>query len=125
MQVEQSKELKNMYSRFGWKWAVLAYMSGRVLQDGKNLPKGFLKDLQLSGTKLESGCSSICDMAADLRNLEIALFPILLEKDQAEVHVMLELIGKAMNNTLEEKDIDLKGLDVVLADCTIPSVCQV
>lgn len=124
MEIEQKSELKDMYSRFGWKWAVLAYMSGRVLQDRQKLPKGFLQDLQLTRTKLESGCSSICDMAADLRNLEIELFQILLEKDQAEVHTMLELIGKAMSNTLQEKDIDLTGLKVVLADCSIPNVCQ-
>ena len=123
MQIEQNSQLMDMYSRFGWKWAALAYMSGRVLQDGKKLPTGFLKNLQLTRTKLESGCTSICDIAADLRNLEIEIFPILLEKDQAEVHIMHELIGKAMNNTLQEKDIDLVGLKVVLADCSIPNVC--
>jgi hypothetical protein len=37
---------------------------------------------------------------------------------------MLELIGKAMNGSLERRDIDLSPLKVVLADCTIPSVCS-
>jgi len=36
---------------------------------------------------------------------------------------MLELIGKAMNGTIREKDIDLSPLKPVLVDCAIPKVC--
>jgi len=126
-QAEQDKyrtEVKHMYSRFGWKWAALAYMAGRVLAQSKQLPSGFLDDLTLARTEMESGCSSVCDVGADLRDLENKLFPVLLEISEGEVHAMLELIGKAMNGSLEQRDIDLSPLKVVLADCAIPSVCS-
>lgn len=72
---------------------------------------------------MESGCHSVCDVAAHLRDLEIELFPVLLRVSEGEVHTMFELIGKAMNGTIEENDIDLSPLRPVLADCTISSVC--
>jgi hypothetical protein len=127
---EQAKEDKyrvevaDMYSRFGWKWVALAYMTGRVLSQGKQLPSGFVDQLTLARTNLESGCGSVCDVTADLRELENRLFEVLLRVSEAEVHTMLELIGKAMSGTLEQKDVDLSPLKVVLADCTIPSVCS-
>jgi hypothetical protein len=117
-------ELRDMYSRFGWKWVVLAYMAGRILAQGRQLPSGYLQDLTLARTNIESGCSSLCDVGADLRELENRLFPVLLQVSEGEVHMMLELIGKAMNGTLEQRDIDLSPLKVVLADTTIPSVCS-
>ena len=113
-----------MYSRFGWKWVALAYMAGRVVAQGKQLPSGFLQDLTLARTNLDSGCSSICDITADLRDIENRLFQVLLHISEGEVHTMLELIGKAMDGTLEQRDMDLSPLKVVLADCTIPSVCS-
>jgi len=72
---------------------------------------------------MESGCHSVCDVAADLRDLEIKLFLVLLRVSEGEVHAMLELIGEAMNGTIQENDIDLSPLRPVLVDCTIPSVC--
>jgi hypothetical protein len=113
-----------MYSRFGWKWVALAYMAGRVLAQGKQLPSGFLQDLTLARTRLDSGCSSICDTTADLRDLENRLFLVLLHISEGEVHTMLELISKAMSGTLQQEDVDLSPLKVVLADTTIPSVCS-
>jgi hypothetical protein len=126
-QAEEDKyraEVADMYYRFGWKWVALAYMAGRVLTQGKQLPKGFLDELTLARTNLESGCGSVCDVTADLRDLENRLFEVLLHVSEAEVHTMLELIGKAMSGTLEQRDVDLSPLKVVLADCTIPSVCS-
>jgi hypothetical protein len=117
-------ELRDMYSRFGWKWVVLAYMAGRILAQGRQLPSGYLQDLTLARTNIESGCSSLCDVGADLRELENRLFPVLLQVSEGEVHTMLGLIGKAMNGTLEQRDIDLSPLKVALADTTIPSVCS-
>lgn len=128
--IEQPKEDKyraevaDMYSRFGWKWVALASMTGRVLAQGKQLPSGFLDELTLARTNLESGCGSVCDVTADLRDLENRLFEVLLHISESEVHTMLELIGKAMNGTLKQRDVDLSPLKVVLADCTIPSVCS-
>jgi len=112
-----------MYSRFGWKWAVLAYMAARVLTRGKQLPDDVVKHLTTARAKMESGCHSLCDIAADLRNLEIKLFPAVLHVSQGEVHEMLELIGKAMSGTIQENDIDLSPLQPLLVDCTIPRVC--
>ena len=117
-------ELEDMYFRFGWKWVALAYMAGRVLAQGKQLPSGFLDELTLARTNLESGCGSVCDVTADLRDLENRLFEVLLHISEGEVHTMLELISKAMSGTLEQRDVDLSPLKVVLADCTIPSVCS-
>jgi hypothetical protein len=117
-------ELEDMYFRFGWKWVALAYMAGRVLAQGKQLPSGFLQDLTLARTRLDSGCSSICDTTADLRDLENRLFLVLLHISEGEVHAMLELISKAMSGTLQQEDVDLSPLKVVLADTTIPSVCS-
>ena len=42
---------------------------------------------------------------------------------QGEAHSMLELISKAMNGSIQEKDIDLSPLRPILVDCTIPRVC--
>ncbi len=117
-------ELEDMYFRFGWKWVALAYMAGRVLAQGKQLPSGFLQDLTLARTRLDSGCNSICDTTADLRDLENRLFLVLLHISEGEVHAMLELISKAMSGTLQQEDVDLSPLKVVLADTTIPSVCS-
>ena len=117
-------EVADMYYRFGWKWVALAYMAGRVAAQGKQLPSGFLQDLTLARTNLESGCSSVCDITADLRDLENRLFETLLHISEGEVHTMLELISKAMSGTLQQKDVDLSPLKVVLADTTIPSVCS-
>jgi hypothetical protein len=117
-------EVADMYSRFGWKWVALAYMAGRVVAQGKQLPSGFLQDLTLARTNLDSGCSSICDITADLRDIENRLFQVLLHISEGEVHAMLELISKAMSGTLQQKDVDLSPLKVVLADTTIPSVCS-
>ena len=99
-------------------------MAGRAVDQGKQLPSGFMEDLTLARTNLESGCSSVCDVTADLRDLENKLFDVLLHISEGEVHTMLELISKAMSGTLEQKDIDLSPLKVVLADTTIPSVCS-
>jgi hypothetical protein len=117
-------EVQDMYYRFGWKWVALAYMAGRVVAQGKQLPRGFVEDLTLARTNLESGCSSVCDITADLRDLENRLFETLLHISEGEVHTMLELISKAMSGTLQQKDVDLSPLKVVLADATIPTVCS-
>jgi hypothetical protein len=112
-----------MYSRFGWKWAVLAYMAGRVISNRKQLPVGVVDDLRMTRARIESGCESLCDIAADLRSLEIKLFPVLLGVSEGEVHMMLELLGKAMNGSIEDRDMDLSPLRPVLADVSIPKVC--
>lgn len=117
------EQLEEMYSRFGWKWTVLAYMAGRVVENGNQLPSSIANDLRMAKAKMESGCYSLCDVAADLRDLEINLFQVLLSVSQGEVHAMLELLGKAMNGTIQERDLDLSPLKPVLADCTIPKVC--
>lgn len=117
------RELEEMYSRFGWKWAVLAYMAARVIGHGRQLPVDIVHDLALTRASMESGCRSLCDIAADLRDLEIKLFPVLLHVSEGEVHAMLELIGKAMNGTIREKDIDLSPLRPVLVDCNVPRIC--
>lgn len=121
--LEDRAELEQMYSRFGRKWGVLAYMAARVLERGKCLPKDVVQHLTTARTKMESGCHTICDIAGDLRNLEIKLFPAVLHVSEGEVHTMLELVGKAMNGTIQEKDIDLSPLKPVLADCTLPKAC--
>jgi hypothetical protein len=125
-QAEQDRyraELRDMYSRFGWKWVVLAYTAGRMVVQGKQLSSGFIQDLTLARTKMESGCYSICDIGADLRELENKLFSTVLQVSESEVRAMHELLGKAMGGTLEEKDVDLSPFKVVLADCSIPRVC--
>jgi len=117
------RELEEMYSRFGWKWAVLAYSAARVIANGKELPTDIVQDLTLARASMESGCHSLCEVAADLRDLEIRLFTVLLHVSEGEVHAMLELIGKAMNGTIQEQDIDLSPLKPVLVDCAIPKLC--
>jgi len=117
------RELEDMYSRFGWKWAVLAYMATRIVAHGKALPGEIARDLAMARATMESGCHSLCEVAADLRDLEIKLFTALLRVSEGEVHTMLELIGKAMSGTIREQDIDLSPLKPVLVDCTIPRIC--
>lgn len=72
---------------------------------------------------MESGHHTLCDVAADLRILEIELFPLLLRVGEAEVNKALELIRKAMNGTIPESDIDFSRLKPFLPDCTIPKPC--
>jgi len=122
-QSKDRKEIEQMYSRFGWKWAVLAHMAAKVVRYGNCFPGDLLQDLKSARTKMESGCQSLCEVAADLRALEIKLFWVLLHVSEGEVHAMLELIGKAMSGTIQEKDIDLSPLKPALVDCTIPKVC--
>jgi hypothetical protein len=116
-------QLEEMYSRFGWKWAVLAFMAARVVGHGRQLPVALADDLRITRARIESGCESLCDIAADLRGLEINLFQIPLNVSEGEVHTMLELLGKAMNGSLQEGDIDLSPLRPVLADVSTPKVC--
>lgn len=122
-EVHLKDEVQDMYSRFGWKWDVLACMAARILTDGRALPNDILQDLKSARTRMESGCHTLCDVAADLRDLEIKLFSALLHLSQGEVHSMLELISKAMNGSIQEKDIDLSPLRPILVECTIPRVC--
>lgn len=117
-------ELEDMYSRFGWNWVVLAYMAGRVLSQGKQLPSDFLQNLTLARTKMESGCYGVCDVGADLQGLENKLMPLVLQVGEGELHSMFELIGKAMDGSLRQKDVDLKPFKVVLVDCSIPKCCS-
>jgi len=117
------RELEEMYSRFGWKWAVLAYMATRIIAHGKELPTDIVTDLTLARASMESGCHSLCEVAADLRDLEVRLFTVLLHVSEGEVHAMLELIGKAMSGTIQEHDIDLSPLKPMLVDCAIPRIC--
>jgi hypothetical protein len=94
------------------------------LTDKRALPSDILQDLKSARTRMESGCHTLCDVAADLRDLEIKLFYALLHVSQGEVHSMLELISKAMNGSIQEKDIDLSPLRPILVDCTIPRLCH-
>jgi len=98
-------------------------MAARVLSHGKPLPNDLLCDLKSTRARMESGVHRLCKVAADLRDLEIKLFPAVLHVSEGEVHRMLELINKAMNGTIEERDIDLSPLEPVFPDCTIPRVC--
>lgn len=116
-------QIEEMYSRFGWKWTVLAYMAGRVLENGKQLPSDVVQGLRTTRVMMEGG-QNLCDMAADLRDLEIKLFPVLLSVSEGEVHTMLELMGKAMSGSLEEKDLDLSPLRPLLPDPSIPKICS-
>ena len=72
------RELEDMYSRFGWKWAVLAFMATRIVVHGMALPGEIARDLAMARAAMESGCHSLCEVAADLRDLEIKLFTALL-----------------------------------------------
>jgi hypothetical protein len=122
-QLDERRSLEDMYARFGWKWAVLASMAARLVRHGRQLPNNLLQDLKSARTRMESGCHSICEVAADMRELEIKFFPILLRISEREVDAMLELVGKAMNGTIQERDIDLSPLKPVLVDCTVPRIC--
>lgn len=91
--------------------------------NGKPLPSEVAQDLRTTRVKIEAGYQSWCDMDVDLRELEIKLFPVLLNVSQGEVHTMLELLAKAMAGTLDERDLDLSPLKPLIPDCTIPKVC--
>jgi hypothetical protein len=119
-----NSELREMYSRFGWKWVALAYTAGRVIEEGGNLPARFAGDLGLARTRLESGCYSLCDIMCELRNLEARLFPSVLKLGEGPVHDMLELLSKAMNGNLHEEDLEMPSLKLVVSDCAIPTCCK-
>jgi GNAT superfamily N-acetyltransferase len=116
--------VQEMYSRYGWKWTVLAYVAAEVLQHGGRLPGDFPRDLRAARARIESGCHSLCEINADLRDLETRLFGVVLDVSQGVAHAMLELIGKAMNGTLDQTDIELSPVRAMLAECGIPRGCS-
>jgi hypothetical protein len=122
-ELRDKSELEKKYSMFAWKWAVSAHVAARVVDHGRQLPGHALHHLISARRKMESGHHTLCDVAADLRILEIELFPLLLRVGEAEVNKVLELIRKAMNGTIPESDIDFSRLKPFLPDCTIPKPC--
>jgi hypothetical protein len=43
---------------------------------------------------------------------------------ESEVYAMQKLLGKAMEGSIEQREVDLSPFKVVLADCSIPRVCS-
>jgi hypothetical protein len=113
-----------MFSRLGWKWTALAYMTGRIVENGKPLPANITRDLRTTRVQLEGSYESVCDIDAELRDLETELFSVLLDVSRGEVHTMLELLSKAARGELEESDLDLSPLQPIIGECTIPRVCS-
>jgi len=97
------------------------------------IPKFFLylkggmykKQIRLARTQIESGCYSVCDVAAILRNIEIYLFSLLIQVDPQETDNFLNLISKAINGKISKQDLDIPAVEPLLPDCiTLPCVCQ-
>lgn len=118
-------EISQSLSRFGWKWAVLASTVNAIHKDGGHVPNQILSKIRVSRTQIESGCYSVCDITNELQNIERDLFQELINSKSYDPNTFLDLIGKAMNGTISEKEVDFSGPDPVLADClSLPGVCN-
>ncbi|MFX0124650.1 MAG: hypothetical protein ACFFAE_13540 [Candidatus Hodarchaeota archaeon] len=125
-QVNKTKaELEEMLSRFGWKWAVLASTMSKIYREGDSVPRDMINHLRMTRIQIESGCYSVCDIANELRKIEMFLFSKLQKFGPFETDNFLELIGRAMGGQITGNDIDINGAEPVLADClTLPCVCR-
>ncbi|UCG03932.1 MAG: hypothetical protein JSW11_08080 [Candidatus Heimdallarchaeota archaeon] len=118
-------EIEEMLSRFGWKWAVLASTMSRLYRQGNSVPSGMVNLLRMSRTQIESGCYSVCDVANELRKIEMFLFSELLKSGPYETDNFLELLSKAIGGKISRDDLDINGAEPILADClTLPCVCR-
>jgi hypothetical protein len=118
-------ELEAMLSKYGWKWAVLASTAGDLY--GKNgLPStNVITQLRMTRTQIESGCYSICDIANELRKIEIELFAQLMKYGTHTTDQFLELLARAISGKLTVNDIDISAASPILPDClTLPCVCR-
>ncbi|MHA2112398.1 MAG: DUF2096 family protein [Candidatus Hodarchaeales archaeon] len=117
-------ELEEILTRFGWKWAVLVSTTGELYKKGESIPNDLVKDLRMTRTLIESGCYSTCDIASDLRKVEINLFSMLMEYGPHKTDKFLDLLGKAISGKLTEDELDITAAAPILPDCiTLPCVC--
>ena len=117
-------ELEEILSRFGWKWAVLVSTVGKLYKKGVSIPNGLLKDLRMTRTLIESGCYSTCDIASELRKVEINLFSQLVRYGSYETDEFLDLLGKAISGNITEDELDIAAAAPIISDCiTLPCVC--
>ncbi|MHA1977216.1 MAG: hypothetical protein ACW98F_08760 [Candidatus Hodarchaeales archaeon] len=117
-------ELKEILSRFGWKWAVLVSTVGEIYQKENVLPNDIVKDLRRTRTLIESGCYSTCDIASELRNVETTLFSQLMKYGPHETDKFLDLLGKAISGKLSEEELNITAASPIMSDClTLPCVC--
>lgn len=123
--IKAKKEISHSLSKFGWKWAVLASTANTIYKKGGHVPTDLLSKIRVSRTQIESGCYSVCDVTNELQDIERDLFQELVNSHYHDPNNFLDLIGKAMNGTISENDVDFSGPDPVLADClSLPGVCN-
>lgn len=118
-------EISQSLTKFGWKWAVLASTVNTIYKKGGDVPTDLLSKIRVSRTQIESGCYSVCDISSELQNIERELFQELVNSESHDPNNFLDLIGKAMNGTIKEKEVDFSGPDPILADClSLPCICN-
>ncbi len=122
---EAKTELGETLSKFGWKWAVLASTAGKLYEKRNPPSVSVINDLRISRTQIESGCYSVCDIANELRKIEIELFSMLMPFGPHTTDQFLDLIGKAISGKITENDLNINAAKPILPDClTIPCVCR-
>ena len=106
MQVEQSIELKNMYSRFGWKWAVFS---------PEHYPE---EDFYIDMIELLTGKSCDPDSRNKLTEEEFEIAMDFVEKHFFFVYPQVDNISNSCENVLEKiKELKLsKDIDGFLID---------
>ncbi len=122
---EAKTELGEILSRFGWKWAVLASTAGKLYEKQNPPSINVINHLRISRTQIESGCYSVCDIANELRKIEIELFSKLMNYGPHSTDQFLDLLGKAISGKITENDLDITAAKPILPDClTLPCVCR-
>ena len=122
---EAKAELEEILSRFGWKWAVLASTAGELFEKRNPPSINVINNLRMSRTQIESGCYSVCDIANELRKIEIELFSKLMIFGSHSTDQFLDLLSKAISGKITENDLDITAAKPILPDClTIPCVCR-
>jgi hypothetical protein len=125
-EINQTKaDLEEMLSRFGWKWAVLASTMGKIYRQGEPVSTDLVNQIRMTRTQIESGCYSVCDIANELRKIEMSLFNNLLKFGPQETDNFLGLLSKAIGGKISKEDLDISGAEPLLPDClTLPCVCR-
>lgn len=122
--LRERKELEELLYRFAWKWAVLAYYAGKLVNAGYHIPREVINDLSLLKSKIDSGCYSVCEIMRELRGVEARLLPLIIELGRTELDSFLCLVRKAISGDISRDEVDLEVAKPVLTDCKLPCICD-
>ncbi|MCY3414354.1 MAG: hypothetical protein INQ03_22095 [Candidatus Heimdallarchaeota archaeon] len=121
---QSQEECEELYSRLGWKWAVLATSVHNLLSTGTSVSDNLISRIKTSRIVVESGCYSTCAALQELQDIEREVFQYVIDKDISQVDRFYDLLGKAMQGSIREEDLEIANPKTVLSDClSLPCSC--